>query len=83
MRGCERTENRRNGGKNLKNANNKSKKTQRPNIQRKRIFLPEEGRHIKLRLSTRAIRTTNRIGLKDYCKKLNIDYAKLVASKLS
>ena len=83
MRVCELTGKRRNVGNNVSHAHNKTKKTQHPNIQRKRIFLPEEGRHIKLRLSTRAIRTINRIGLKDYCKKLNIDYAKLVASKLS
>jgi large subunit ribosomal protein L28 len=83
MRVCELTGKRRNVANNVSHAHNKTKKTQRPNIQRKRIFLPEEGRHIKLRLSTRAIRTINRIGLKDYCKKLKIDYAKLVASKLA
>lgn len=83
MRVCELTGKRRNVANKVSHANNKSKTVQQPNIQTKRIYLPEEGRFIKMRLSTRAIRTINRIGLKDYCKKLKVDYDKLLASKLS
>ena len=81
MRVCELTGKRRNVANNVSHAHNKSKTRQHPNIQSKRIFLPEEGRFIKMRLSTSAIRTINRIGLKDYCKKLKVDYDKLIASK--
>ena len=41
------------------------KKTKRrflPNIQSKKIFVPELGRHVQLRLSTRAIRTMDKKG---------------------
>ena len=41
------------------------KKTKRrflPNIQTKKIFVPELGRHVRLRLSTRAIRTMDKKG---------------------
>ncbi|NJQ06822.1 50S ribosomal protein L28 [Streptomyces lonarensis] len=34
-----------------------------PNIQRKRYWLPSEGRHIRLRLSTKGIRTVDTIGI--------------------
>ncbi|GAY10244.1 50S ribosomal protein L28 [Pseudonocardia sp. N23] len=34
-----------------------------PNVQRKRYWLASEGRHVRLRLSTDAIRTIDRIGI--------------------
>ncbi|MFD4542629.1 50S ribosomal protein L28 [Streptomyces bauhiniae] len=34
-----------------------------PNIQRKRYWLPSEGRHIRLTLSARAVRTVDAIGV--------------------
>ncbi|MFB7713836.1 50S ribosomal protein L28 [Streptomyces sp. NPDC056105] len=34
-----------------------------PNIQRKRYWLPSEGRHVRLRLSAGAIRTVDAIGV--------------------
>lgn len=34
-----------------------------PNIQTKRYWLPSEGRHVRLRLSTKAIRTVDAIGV--------------------
>lgn len=34
-----------------------------PNVQRKRYWLPSEGRHIRLTLSTKAIKTIDTIGI--------------------
>ncbi|MFI0238054.1 50S ribosomal protein L28 [Streptomyces sp. NPDC016845] len=34
-----------------------------PNIQRKRYWLPSEGRHVRLRLSARGVKTVDRIGI--------------------
>ncbi|WP_405924461.1 50S ribosomal protein L28 [Streptomyces sp. NBC_00035] len=34
-----------------------------PNIQRKRYWLPSEGRHVRLRLSARGIKTVDTIGV--------------------
>jgi large subunit ribosomal protein L28 len=34
-----------------------------PNIQRKRYWLPSEGRHIRLALSVKAIKTIGHIGI--------------------
>jgi large subunit ribosomal protein L28 len=83
MRVCELTGKRRNVANNVSHANNKTKKHQRPNLQHKRIFLTERNVFIRMRLSTRAIRNINRLGLQPYCKKLGIDYERLVRNKLS
>lgn len=82
MRVCELTGKRRNVANNVSHAHNKTKKIQNPNLQWKRIFIPEAGSSIRMRLSTRAIRSINRIGLEAYCGKLGVDYQALVASKL-
>ncbi|MFI9239305.1 50S ribosomal protein L28 [Streptomyces sp. NPDC053079] len=34
-----------------------------PNVQRKRYWLPSEGRHVRLRLSAKGIKTVDRIGI--------------------
>lgn len=53
-------------GNNVSKAHNKTRRVQRPNLQRKRIYLPEEGRTVTLRLSARALRTVDRKGLLRY-----------------
>ena len=83
MRVCELTGKRRNIGNNVSHAHNKTKKEQRPNVQYKRVFIPEAGQFIRMRLSTRAIRNINRMGLETYCGKIGVDYAKLLAKKLT
>jgi large subunit ribosomal protein L28 len=50
-------------GNSVSKAHNKTRRVQRPNLQRKRIYLPEEGRSVTLRLSARALRTVDRKGL--------------------
>ncbi|MFT7582702.1 MAG: large subunit ribosomal protein L28, partial [Myxococcota bacterium] len=46
MRQCELTGKKANIANNVSHAHNKTKKRQNPNIQTKRIFVPEKGRHI-------------------------------------
>ena len=53
-------------GNRVSHANNKTKMRQLPNLQSKRIFLPDENRWVRLRLSTRALRTVSKKGLKQY-----------------
>ena len=55
-------------GNNVSHAHNKTKKRQLPNLQYKRIFIPEEGRWVRVRLSTRALRTVTKKGLLAYLK---------------
>ncbi len=56
-------------GYNVSHAHNKTKKRQQPNVQSKRVWLEEEGRLVRVRLSARALRTVTRIGLKAYLDK--------------
>jgi large subunit ribosomal protein L28 len=52
----------------ISHAHNVSPRWQKPNIQRKRIFVPELGRYVRLQVSTRALRTLNKKGLLQYLK---------------
>lgn len=56
-------------GNNVSHAHNKTKKWQKPNIQDKRLYIPELGRTVRVRLSTRALRSVSKLGLLPYLKK--------------
>jgi large subunit ribosomal protein L28 len=51
-------------GNNVPHANNRSKRKQYPNLQLKRIWLEDEKRWVKMRISTKAIKTLDKKGLK-------------------
>ncbi len=59
-------------GFNISHAHNKTKKRQLPNLQRKRIFVPELGRFVRVRLSARALRTVTKIGLVQYLEETGV-----------
>ena len=46
----------------VSHAKNRTKSTQKINLKSKRIFDPETGKTIRLRLSVRAIRTLDKLG---------------------
>lgn len=56
-------------GNNVSHAHNKTRRWQRPNVQTKRLFVPELNRFVRLKLSTRALRTISKIGLLPYLRK--------------
>lgn len=49
-------------GNNVSHSHRKSKRVQQPNLIKKRIYIPEEGRTITIRMSARALRTINKKG---------------------
>lgn len=49
-------------GNKVSHANNKTKHRQLPNLKNKKYFIPELGRSITLKLSTRAIRSVEKMG---------------------
>jgi len=49
-------------GNRVSHANNKSKHTFLPNLQKKKIFVPELGRSITVRLSTKGLKTVDKKG---------------------
>jgi large subunit ribosomal protein L28 len=50
-------------GNNVSHANNKSSREFAPNLQTKTFFIPEENRTIRLKLSTKAIKTIAKHGI--------------------
>ncbi|MDA1330282.1 MAG: 50S ribosomal protein L28 [Chloroflexi bacterium] len=59
-------------GNNVPFSHKKTRRRWDPNIQRKRIWIPEMGRFVKIRLSTRALRSIDRAGLLPYLRKHNL-----------
>jgi large subunit ribosomal protein L28 len=57
-------------GNHVSHSNRKTKRRFLPNIQKKRIFVPELGDFVTLKVSTKALRTINKLGLLPYIKKL-------------
>ncbi|TVQ97248.1 MAG: 50S ribosomal protein L28 [Deltaproteobacteria bacterium] len=62
-RTCSLTGKRRNVKMQISHSHVRTKKVQLPNIQTKRLFLESEGRWVRVRLSTRALRSVTRVGL--------------------
>ena len=59
-------------GNNVSKANNKTKRRQYPNLQSKRVYIPETGRTVKLKLSTKAIKTLDKVGLQSFLNNNNL-----------
>ena len=56
---------------NISHAHNKTNRWQKPNIHEKVVFDPELGRGVRVKISTRALRTITKVGLSAYLRKLN------------
>ncbi|MFP4597379.1 MAG: 50S ribosomal protein L28 [Persicimonas sp.] len=55
-------------GNKVSHANNRSKMRQQPNLKNKRIYIPEEDRWVRVKLSARALRTVSKKGLLNFLK---------------
>ena len=55
-------------GHNVSHAHNVTNKWQRPNLQTKKIFIPELGRAVRLKVSARALRTIDKKGVVPFLK---------------
>ncbi|MFN7312043.1 MAG: 50S ribosomal protein L28 [Bacteroidota bacterium] len=63
MRVCDLTGKRAMVGNNVSHSNTKTKRRFYPNLQDKKFYIPEEDLWITLRVSTKAIKTINKIGI--------------------
>jgi len=72
MAKCRLTGKQRMVGNKVSHSNIKNKKVFKANIQSKRFYLPEEGRWIRMKVSTRALRSITKDGLRAYVKKHRI-----------
>ena len=57
---------------NVSKANNKTKRRQLPNLQNKRIFVPELGKTVRIKVSTNALKSIDKDGLMVFLKKKNL-----------
>ena len=72
-RKCVFTGKRPNVANKVSHSNRKSKKRQLPNIQSRKLWWAEGERFVRLRLSTRALRTINKKGLDAYAREQGVD----------
>ncbi len=56
-------------GCNVSHAHNKTKRRQLPNLQKKRIFVPELGKSIRIKVSASTLRSIDKVGLSAFLKK--------------
>jgi|APSaa5957512535_1039671.scaffolds.fasta_scaffold58072_3 large subunit ribosomal protein L28 len=49
-------------GNRVSHANNKNRHFQQPNLQERRLFIPELGQKIKIKVSTAGLRTLDKLG---------------------
>ncbi|MBL9025243.1 MAG: 50S ribosomal protein L28 [Myxococcales bacterium] len=58
--------------RNVSHSNIKTKRWQNVNIQTRRVYLPAEGRFVTLNLTTRDLRTIDKIGIEEYAKRYGV-----------
>ena len=66
-------------GHNVSHANNKTKRVFNSNLQTKRFWVPELNKFIKLKVTTRAIRSIDKIGLTAMLKSHGVSLKSLIA----
>jgi len=75
-RKCAFTGKRPNTANQVSHSHRKSKKRQLPNIQVKRLWWNEGDTFVKLKLSTRAMRTIDMRGLQEYADEVGLDLSR-------
>ena len=59
-------------GNRVSHANNKTKVRLLSNLQEKRLYVPSLNKFVRVRLSTSALRTVNKIGVEAYAAKIGL-----------
>ena len=62
-------------GNNVSKSHIKTKRRQLPNLQTKKIFIPELNRSVRLKISTSAMKSIDKNGLLPYLKKQKLTLA--------
>ncbi len=58
--------------RNVSHSNIKTKRWQHINVQSRRLWVPELGRFVRLNVTTRDLRTIDKIGIYAYAKQYNV-----------
>ena len=75
MARSEITGKRRAAAQNVSHSNIKTKRWQLVNVQRRRLWVPELGRHVTLKLTTSDVRSIDKVGLIAFAKKHGVTVA--------
>jgi large subunit ribosomal protein L28 len=75
MARSEITGKRRMAAQNVSHSNIKTKRWQNVNVQNRRLWVPELGRHVTLKVTTSDLRSIDKVGLLAYAKKHGIKLA--------
>ena len=67
---CQLTGKRPVSGHNVSHSNRKTKRRFLPNLQKKRFYIPELDKWVTIKLSSKALRDINKLGVYAYLKKL-------------
>ena len=65
-------------GNKVSKSNIKTKTRQLPNLQTKKIYVPELNKTVKIKLSVSAIKSIDKTGLLNYLKKRNIKLSDII-----
>ena len=65
-------------GNNVSKSHIKTKRRQLPNLQTKKIFVPELNRFVRLKISTSAMKSIDKNGLLQYLKKQKLTLADII-----
>jgi len=57
-------------GNNVSHSNRRTKRRFLPNLQKKRFFVPETGEWVTIKLSAKALKCINKLGIYAYLKKV-------------
>ncbi|MCA9953816.1 MAG: 50S ribosomal protein L28 [Ardenticatenaceae bacterium] len=66
-------------GNNVSFSQKKTRRRFLPNIQTKKIYVPELDRHVRIKMSVRAMRTVDKIGLMPFLKKQGLTLKDVVS----
>lgn len=66
-------------GHKISHAHNVTKRWFRPNLQNKRVFIPELDRWVRLKVSTSALRTINKKGLLSFLRDEGLTLAEVTS----
>jgi len=65
-------------GNSVSKSNIKTKRRQLPNLQIKKIYIPEIDRTVKIKLSVNALKTIDKTGLLNYLKKQKLELSDII-----
>ncbi len=74
---CQLTGKRANNGMAVSHSHVRTKKLQQVNLQERRLWWAEGNRYVRLRVSTRALKTIQKKGLDAFARQLGINLARL------